>query len=369
MSGEETTARAREVGLFVRKVALITVVLVVGCSFAPGSSGSTSTQPTSSAVPSASASVGASAKPAPLPLTFRVSAQQARMVATLIAFLDAYNAGRVDATLALLTDDVSISDCDHRAVRVITASGEDEARQWLRERAADRDQLVLESVRNENPEPGTGSHVVGVSYTRRTSDTLRSLGFRDGIVPPSATKVIFTMADDRIRAFANCPFGGSAETVAAICRPGGAATPPPTSTIFGPCDAMSPVIAYPAIGDPPTTYGVRVGPVAFVGFDAGERTAIVRIDPAHPAPTKFVLRTEEPLNVTLSGHECESGAALELRYDLPRDVSGVLLIQKAAPIALPGYAMFDRPGLWVVEARSGADLVGWAGFQVVAIMH
>ncbi len=141
------------------------------------------------------------------------------MVATLMAFLDAYNSGHVDAALALLTDDVGISDCDYRAGRVVTADGGADASQWLRERAAEHDQLILDTIWNGNPEPGSGSHVVAVGYLRRTSDTLRSLGFANGIVPQSATKVIFTTADDRIRAFANGPFGAPYGAVKTICGP------------------------------------------------------------------------------------------------------------------------------------------------------
>jgi len=100
------------------------------------------------------------------------------MVATVVALLDAFNSGRVDVALAFLT-------------------------------------LVLESVRNENPDPSTGAHVVAVAYARRTSDTLRALGFPNGINPQAATKVVFTATDDRIRAFANGPFGGPSE----LCRP------------------------------------------------------------------------------------------------------------------------------------------------------
>jgi len=149
-------------------------------------------------------------------LTFRTSAQQARMVATLVAFLDAYNSGRVDDALALLTADVSVSDCDYRAIGVTFANGSEAARQWLRDRAADHDQLVLESILNENPDPSTGSHVVGVAFARRTSDTLRSLGFPNGTAPQLGAKVAFTTTDDRVRGFANGPGGGSAES----CRPG-----------------------------------------------------------------------------------------------------------------------------------------------------
>ena len=68
------------------------------------------------------------------------------------------------------------------------------------------------TISQQPAEPSSGSHVVAVSYARRTSDSLRALGFRDGIAPHVATKVVFTTTDDRIRAFAN---GGSEE----LCRP------------------------------------------------------------------------------------------------------------------------------------------------------
>jgi SnoaL-like protein len=138
------------------------------------------------------------------------------MVATLVAFLDAYNAGRVDAALALLTPDVVFSDCDYRAASSVTQNGLDGVRQWLTGRAVDHDQLLLESIANENPDSATGSHVVAVSYAKRTSDTLRSLGFPNGVKPETATKVVFTASDDRIRAFANGPPGGPSPFCRAI---------------------------------------------------------------------------------------------------------------------------------------------------------
>ena len=188
----------------IRGLMLAGAILGIACS------GSVSPSP-SPATPSPPATTAAASSA----LTFNVGAPQARMVATLIAFLDASNAGRVDAALALLTDDVGISDCGYRPIRLITATGTAAARQWLTERAADHDQLVLESIRNENPDPTSGSHVVAASYSRRSSDTLRSLGFAGGIDPQTATKVVFTATDDRIRGFANGPFGGPLS----LCEP------------------------------------------------------------------------------------------------------------------------------------------------------
>jgi hypothetical protein len=189
----------------IRGVMLAGAILGVACS------GSVSPSPS----PTAQAPTPTAAAAATSALTFNVGAPQARMVATLIAFLDASNAGRVDAALALLTDDVGVSDCGYGPTRLITATGITAARQWLTDRAADHDQLLLENVRNENPDPASGSHVVAASYARRSSDALRSLGYPNGIKPQTATKVVFTATDDRIRGFANGPFGGPLS----LCEP------------------------------------------------------------------------------------------------------------------------------------------------------
>ena len=204
--------------LVTRELAIVAVLLASGCTTPPLTVSTSSAAPApTSPVPTSVAAVASPTRPAPTPtaLTFQISASQARIVATLIAFLDAYNAGHVDTALAMLTPDVVTSDCDYRGVRVTTANGTAAVREWLRERADDHDQLVLESVANENPDPASGSHVVAVTYSRRTSDTLRALGFPNGIAPQLASKVVFTATDDRIRAFANGPFGGDPQ----LCRP------------------------------------------------------------------------------------------------------------------------------------------------------
>lgn len=195
------------------RAVLALAIIATACSTAPPTSASSVPSPSSSA---SATPARAATSPTPPPLTFRVGAPQARMVTTLVAFLDAYNAGDVDRALALMTDDVSISDCDYRALRVLSPIGRIAARQWLSDRAADHDRLILDSVVNENPDPASGSHVVAVSYARRTSDTLRALGFPDGIEPRAATKAVFTATDDRLRAFANGPFSGPID----LCKPG-----------------------------------------------------------------------------------------------------------------------------------------------------
>jgi len=193
-----------------RRLVIVSLILASGCTAStPPLAIATGASPSP---PAASAASPSATRPATAaPLTFHNSASQARMVATLVAFLDAYNAGRTDVAVALLTPDVVLSDCDYSAASSTNESGLDGARRWLSGRAADHDQLVLESIENENPDPTSGSHVVAVSYAKRTSDTLRSLGFPNGVKPSLATKVVFTTSDDRIRAFAN---GGSSP----LCR-------------------------------------------------------------------------------------------------------------------------------------------------------
>lgn len=143
---------------------------------------------------------------------FSVDAQQAHAVATVMNMIQAYNAGRLAETLAFFDESIGYSDCDYRLVRTMSGRGKDEATQWLQRQFAVHDQLTVHRIENTNP---TGGPVVAVTYARRTSDTLRALGFPDGIEPQLATKVVFTQTRDRIGAFANGPYGGSAE----LCRP------------------------------------------------------------------------------------------------------------------------------------------------------
>jgi hypothetical protein len=105
-----------------------------------------------------------------------------------------------------------VSDCDYRKVEDVDFHGRIEITGWLRARMADHDHLMVGRIYDENPEQPVG--VVGVEYQRRTSDTLRALGFASGIRPKVATKVVFT-PDGHFQRFANGPFGGPSE----VCRP------------------------------------------------------------------------------------------------------------------------------------------------------
>jgi hypothetical protein len=125
-----------------------------------------------------------------------------------IAFIRAYNAGDLSWALGLLDDDVQVSDCDYQRVRPIAFMGKTAVTDWLRQRMADHDQLTISAI-------DAGGGAIGVGYSRRTSDTLRKLGFPDGIQPSAGTKVLFTSDRKHIGAFANGPVDGDPE----VCRP------------------------------------------------------------------------------------------------------------------------------------------------------
>ena len=147
------------------------------------------------------------------PTTFSLSARQARETSVTVAFIAAFNARRLGPALDLLSPHVSVTDCDYRNVQAVSFDGRHEVTRWLRRRFADRDRLTPTRIFNENPSQPVGA--VGVEYRRRSSNTLRALGFPAGIVPKLASKVVFTAQPVRIRVFANGPVGGDSN----LCRP------------------------------------------------------------------------------------------------------------------------------------------------------
>lgn len=176
-------------------------VLLVGCTGTSPVVVSTSPSPVVQAIPSVTQTPTST-------LLFRVGSDQARFVATVIAFFDAWNAGNEGAALALVTDDLVGGDCDARQNRPITWGSRSGFANWLREQILDRDRREVDLIVNENPDPSTGSQVVAVSFRRRTSDTLRSLGHADGIQPKGAAKIVFTVDGRKIRAL-NLPGAGA----------------------------------------------------------------------------------------------------------------------------------------------------------------
>lgn len=131
--------------------------------------------------------------------------------ATLSSLFRAYNAGRLDEVLALVDDEVVWGDCDYREVKAVGLTGKARLAEWLRRAFADHDHLEVFLIEIAPGAPPVGA----VTYSRRTSDTLRALGFPNGITPRFGTKVVLTPTADRVITFANGPTGGPHE----LCRP------------------------------------------------------------------------------------------------------------------------------------------------------
>ncbi|HET8570235.1 MAG TPA: hypothetical protein VFM93_14740 [Candidatus Limnocylindria bacterium] len=112
--------------------------------------------------------------------------------------MDAFNSGDVDRALQCLSPDAIVSDCDYDAGTQPSYQGPREIEAWLRARAADKDVIELDRLFNDNP-TGPG-HGVGLDHVRRSSGTLRSRGFTQGVEVYGAPKVAFA-GDGRIRAF------------------------------------------------------------------------------------------------------------------------------------------------------------------------
>ena len=146
--------------------------------------------------------------------TFSMTGEQAQEVAVFMAFLHAYNNGQFEEALASLSEHVIGSDCDYRNVKTILFRGKSQAADWLRERQSESDHLLVSQIYDQNPDP-SGAHVLGVTFSKRTSRTLTALGFADGITLLGGAKVVFETKPTLISVFANASVGGGAR----MCRP------------------------------------------------------------------------------------------------------------------------------------------------------
>jgi hypothetical protein len=176
----EVTARAGDTAItFV--VRAVRAVVEPTPTLAAGAPGSPAVRSSPTAIPTTIGSWGT------------LSAVDAREVATVVAYLDAYNAGRVDEALALLADRPAYYDCDYAGqgltavATTAMAGGRQAVADWLRARFADHDHITLESLG-----VGPNTRAVAVRIRRRTSDSLGRLGFAAGTTPQATAKWVVT---------------------------------------------------------------------------------------------------------------------------------------------------------------------------------
>ena len=131
-----------------------------------------------------------------------VLAADAPRVALAEQFIEAWNRGDRSAVLAVMIDDPLLSDCDYANATVVDLRGRDQVSAWIDARIAEHDRFAPEQIFNGNAD--TPSAAIGVAFARRANDSLRAMGFADGIRPQSAAKIRFTGSgnDLRIETFA-----------------------------------------------------------------------------------------------------------------------------------------------------------------------
>ncbi len=197
--------KARKTGETAMLVAVAVSLLVTGCTSRPSGKNQVEAgdRSTRSETPSSTPSVQATETVLPKG-AFRLQAQQAQEVATVIDFIAAYNRQRLDEALRVLSESAILSDCDYGRRSAVELRGKTRIAGWLRQRFNDGDRLTIRSVANENPQEPIGA--IGVEFARRTNGTLTRLGYSDGIVPTTNAKVVFA-GDGRIERFANGPIG------------------------------------------------------------------------------------------------------------------------------------------------------------------
>ena len=138
----------------------------------------------SSVVPTPSAPAGTRAPRTFAPTPFDPATL--RYPATAASFIAALNEGREDDAFAVLGEYFLFgADCDYANRRLWYIGDRDAARYWLRERVADHDRIeVLRSL-----DGGTYQSALRFEV-RRSSDSIRRLGYPDGSLVPYAKLVL-----------------------------------------------------------------------------------------------------------------------------------------------------------------------------------
>jgi len=136
-----------------------------------------------------------------------IDAGAARRVATVVKLVDAYNAADMAGVRALLAPEVAAwADCAgdkfvaiNGQYGVFAPVAKAATIPYFQARFADHDRLEIGQITTI---PGVGGEGVGIRFARRSNDSLRTLGFSNGIVGPQTNKTAFD-ASGLVVAFAN----------------------------------------------------------------------------------------------------------------------------------------------------------------------
>jgi hypothetical protein len=174
---------------------VLAVVLAVLCA------GCVTQTSQSAATPSASSPVPAA--PSTDPYGW-IDAAAARRVAAVVKLIDAYNSADMAGLQGLLAPVVAAwADCAGDKFVAISATlrpvAKAETIAYFQARFADHDRLEVGRITTA---PANGGEGVGIQFARRSNDSLRALGFPDGIVGPQTNKTVFD-ASGLVVAFAN----------------------------------------------------------------------------------------------------------------------------------------------------------------------
>ncbi len=172
-----------------------------------------SSRPSSTSPPTSSQPATSGVRPSTNTANLRVV--QAAQLTHVKGFIAAYNAGDVQGALSHFsqTQPVGFSDCDYTTQQLVYGHGRVQLTAWLSRNIAQHDRLVIANVFDANPDQPLG--VLGVSFSRRSSDAVARAGWPNGITPKLGAKVKFDGAG-LITEFNNGPYGGAPD----FCRIG-----------------------------------------------------------------------------------------------------------------------------------------------------
>ncbi|MDX6256275.1 MAG: hypothetical protein QOJ11_2609 [Frankiales bacterium] len=121
-------------------------------------------------------------------------------------FIRAYNAGDLTGALSQFSraQALGFSDCDYSTQQLVDGQGRAALTSWLRQSLADHDRLTIGDIAVSPPDQ---LGVLGVSFSRRTGDSIARAGHPNGITPSSGAKIKFDNAG-LITEFNNGPYGG-----------------------------------------------------------------------------------------------------------------------------------------------------------------